>query len=48
MRQYVKLDVARVKQLLAQGLSQKAVSVRLGCSASAVQAIAAGKYGGAK
>jgi transcriptional regulator with XRE-family HTH domain len=41
-RQFV--DVARVKQLLAQGLTQTQVHRRLGVSKNAVCLIAHGKY----
>ena len=38
------MDVARVKQLLAQGITQTNVAKRLGINKSTVCTIAAGKY----
>lgn len=38
------MDVARVKQLLAQGCTPKQVCLRLGVNKSTVSMIAAGKY----
>ena len=38
------VNVARVQQLIAQGVTQKAISLRLGVAQSAVSQIAAGKY----
>ena len=38
------INVARVQQLLAQGVQQKAIAERLGIARSAVSQIAAGKY----
>jgi transcriptional regulator with XRE-family HTH domain len=38
------VDIARVKQLLSQGLSQKQVVQRLGYSKCTVSRIANGKY----
>jgi DNA-binding CsgD family transcriptional regulator len=38
------VDVARVKQLLAGGLTHKQVSLRLGCSKSVVSMISRGVY----
>jgi hypothetical protein len=39
-----RVDVDRVKQLLAQGLMQKTVALRLGISNQVVCQIAKGKY----
>lgn len=39
-----KVDVARVRELLAQGCTQKQVAQRLGYSKSTVSCIANGKY----
>jgi transcriptional regulator with XRE-family HTH domain len=44
MRLVAKVDVARVKQLLAQGLTQTQVVQRLGYSKCTVSMIANGKY----
>lgn len=38
------INVARVQQLLAEGVQQKAIAQRLGIARSAVSQIAAGKY----
>ena len=38
------VNVARVQQLLAQGVTPKAISLRLGIAKSVVSQIAAGKY----
>lgn len=38
------VNVARVQQLLAQGVRQAAIAARLGIARSAVSQIAAGKY----
>lgn len=38
------VDVPRVKQLLAAGLTHKVISLRLGCSKSVVSAVSRGVY----
>jgi transcriptional regulator with XRE-family HTH domain len=38
------VNVARIKQLLSQGLTQKQVTQRLGVSKSVVSMVANGKY----
>ena len=38
------VNVARVQQLLAQGVKQKAIAERLGINKSTVSAIASGTY----
>ncbi len=43
-----RVDIDRVKQLLAQGLQQKVVALRLGISNQVVCQIAKGKYPPAK
>ena len=40
-----KVDVARVRELLARGCTQSQVAARLGVAKSAVCQIASGKYG---
>lgn len=42
------VDVARVQQLLAAGLTQTQIVQRLGCSKSVVSCIAHGTYLGGK
>ena len=38
-----KIDAERIRQLLAQGVPQKHIAQRLGCSTTAVQRVAKGQ-----